>query len=137
MGLRNCSRCGQLMDDRLGPVCPECRRQDAEAFDRVRAYLQSHPQANLAEVSQGAGVDVDQIRRFLREGRLELVGDPDALHCERCGASITTGRLCSDCVRELEQEAAAAPPPPPAPKEKARFHLGRSWIEERRARLRS
>jgi len=133
MALRNCVRCGNLMDGRLGSVCPDCRKQEAEAFDRVRAYLREHPQANLREVSEGAGVDPDQIRRFLREGRLELVGDPDALHCERCGASISTGRLCSDCLRELEAAAGTAPPPPT---EKARLHLGRSWIEERRERFR-
>lgn len=136
MALRNCVRCGNLMDGRLGPLCLECRRNDAEAFDRVRAYLEEHPQANLGEVSEGTGVEVDQIRRFLREGRLELVGDPDALHCERCGASIATGRLCSDCVRELEEAAGSAPPPPPEPKEQARLHLGRGWIEERRERFR-
>lgn len=141
MSLRNCARCGRLTDGRFGSLCPECKREDAEAFEKVEKYLRQHPDANLMQVSEGTGVDADHIRRFLRDGRLEIVGDPDALHCERCGASITTGRLCSDCVRELERSASAQPAPevpePEKPKETpARFHLGRRWLEERRERYR-
>ncbi|BAS28801.1 MerR family transcriptional regulator [Limnochorda pilosa] len=139
MALRNCVRCGRLTDGRLGSLCPQCQREDAEAFEAVVDYLRDHPEANLMEVSQATGVDADHIRRFLREGRLELVGDPDALQCERCGASISTGRLCSDCTRAMEQAAAAQTRPPveSRPSESpARFHLGRHWLEERRERYR-
>ena len=43
------------------------------------------------------------IKRFLREGRLEIANDEGnlVLECENCGRSIKTGRICPDCERNL------------------------------------
>jgi predicted amidophosphoribosyltransferase len=43
------------------------------------------------------------IKRFLREGRLEIANDEGnlVLECENCGRSIKTGRFCPDCERNL------------------------------------
>jgi predicted amidophosphoribosyltransferase len=49
---------------------------------------------------------VEKIKRFLREGRLEIVGDSGNmfLECEGCGKAIRSGRYCSDCEREMSRD---------------------------------
>ena len=97
--LRNCVQCGRLFVS-AAAVCPECRQAEDAAFERVRAYLDEHPAASIAETCEATGVTSALLHRFVEEGRLALAAGAGAT-CKICGAPVTSGRLCPDCQAEL------------------------------------
>jgi flagellar operon protein (TIGR03826 family) len=105
--VRNCKRCGKIYNYIGGaPVCQDCREDDERIFKRVKEYLYDHAGASLSEVSTTLDVSVEKIKRYLKEGRLEIVGDGAnmVLECEKCGKSIRTGRFCNSCSSELSKD---------------------------------
>jgi len=106
VNIRNCKECGKLFQyDGISKLCYQCRKKDDEDFIRVREYVYENPGANIMTVADETGVSEDKILRYLREGRLEIVGDNPGLvlDCERCGKAIRTGRYCDECAREIER----------------------------------
>lgn len=85
------------------PICPACKQLDEEDFKRVKEYLYDNPGATLNQVSVELDISVEKIKRFLKDGRLEILAEDGNLflECEGCGKSIKSGRLCSDCERNL------------------------------------
>jgi predicted amidophosphoribosyltransferase len=100
--LRNCLECGRLFVG-PAPVCPDCRRAQEAAFDRVRAYLADNPAASIRETCEATEVAPGLLRRFVEEGRLVLAATAGAT-CKVCGAPVTSGRLCPDCQGELQRD---------------------------------
>jgi len=102
MNVRNCRRCGKIYHYDGSPICPQCRKEEEEDFKRVKDYLYEHPGATLPEVANATKVSPEKILRFLKEERLEIVGESNIiLECERCGKAIKTGRLCDECKKEV------------------------------------
>lgn len=105
MNLKNCVRCGKVYVYDGFSVCLDCRRADEEDFEKVKAYLDENPGANVMQVSEATGVDTKKIIKFLREGRLEVKDEVNILlDCERCGKPIKTGRFCEECSKQVEKE---------------------------------
>ena len=105
--VRNCRRCNRIFNYLSGPpICFDCKQQDEENFKRVKEYLYDNPKASLFEVSKELEISVQQIRMYLKEGRLEIIGDGGNmfLECERCGKSIVTGRYCEGCAKEVTDD---------------------------------
>lgn len=102
MNVRNCKKCGRLFVWTGVPICPQCQKEEEEDFKKVKDYLYEYPGATLPQVSQATGVSPEKILRFLKEERLEIVGESNiVLECERCGKAIKTGRLCDECKKEV------------------------------------
>jgi len=102
--VRNCRKCGKLFNYIGGaPICPRCKELEEEDFKRIKEYLYENPGASLTQVSTELDVSVELIRRFLKEGRLEITNENGnlVLECENCGKSIKSGRFCAECEREL------------------------------------
>ncbi len=102
--VRNCRRCGKIYNHIGGsPICQECRQADEVDFKRVKEYLYENPGASIVQVSKELEISVLRIKGYLKEGRLEIVGDGGnmLLECESCGKSIKTGRFCNDCAKGL------------------------------------
>lgn len=105
MDVRNCSRCGKIYVYDNFKICPKCRRDDEEDFEKIKEYIDENPDANISEVSEETEVDTQKIIKFLREGRLEIKDEQNLLLlCERCGKPIKTGRFCDKCALELQRE---------------------------------
>lgn len=105
--IRNCRRCNKIFNYIGGlPICYDCKKQDEINFKRVKEYLYEHPGASLYEVSKELEISVQQIKVYLKEGRLEIVGESGNmfLECEKCGKSITTGRFCKECANEVAND---------------------------------
>lgn len=105
--LRNCIRCGRLFNYIGGvPLCIACKEDDEEEFKRIKKYLQENPGATISQVASELDVSIEKIKKYLREGRLEIVGDEGIpiLTCEKCGKPIKTGRFCNECSRNLASE---------------------------------
>ena len=83
MEVRNCRGCGKLYNYIGGPyrnLCPNCIEKVAEECD----------------------VSTRQIEQWIRDERLVIADDsPIGITCERCGASIRSGRFCERCKNKM------------------------------------
>lgn len=106
MGARNCARCGKIFNYLVGaPLCPLCKEEDEKDFKRVKEFLYKYPGSNMSEVSTALDISVAKIKRFLKEGRLEIKDFENLfLECERCGTAIKTGQFCDACTKEVAAE---------------------------------
>lgn len=107
MEVRNCKRCGKMHYGRE-PICKECQQKEEDMFQEVRKYLKEFPGSTMAEVSNETGVSIKKIEKYLRDGRLEVTeGMAVELKCMKCGAVIRTGRYCTACAKEVNNEMKA------------------------------
>ncbi len=107
MDVRNCDGCRTIFQyPGFGEVlCPVCKKKDDEEFEKVKDFLSKNPGATQKMVHDETGVEIKKIMRWLREERL-ITKDASGLglKCEHCGASICSGRLCTDCKRKIAVE---------------------------------
>jgi ribosomal protein L32 len=105
--VRNCRRCRRIFNYIVGPpICSICKEQDEVDFKRVKEYLFKNPGATLSEVSIVLEISVGKIKSYLKEERLEIIGNESnmVLECESCGKAIRTGRLCDGCSAGLSRD---------------------------------
>lgn len=100
VGLGNCLECGKVYIENPAKLCPACYEQEEKDADRVADFLRDHPKSHINEVHEATGIKHKVILRMIKKGR--ILGDISVEYpCESCGASITEGRLCNDCSRNI------------------------------------
>lgn len=122
--LANCPRCGALFVKSLRPICQDCHKEIEEMFQKVYTYIRQRENrmATMSQVVEATGVSVEDITRFIKEGRLHLRHLPNMEYpCESCGRGIREGRLCRECQKEIEQELEAYEKEKEAKKERERY----------------
>jgi len=99
MNVKPCKGCGRLFNYIAGPsLCPACRDKLEEKFQEVKKFIEENKGVSMQEVSDKCDVDMGQIKKWLREERLEITSESAIrLSCEGCGAPITSGRFCDQC----------------------------------------
>lgn len=110
MEVRNCRSCRRLFNYLGGPnICPACRDALELKFVQVRDFIKDNPTKNLQEIADAHEISVNQIRDWVKEGRLEIVkGGGISLQCEKCGAAITRGRYCDNCKKSMVNDISNA-----------------------------
>ncbi|MCX8130150.1 MAG: flagellar protein [Clostridia bacterium] len=105
VGIKNCKRCGRIYEINTDTeYCFDCIQKDEKDFSRIKEYLYLHPYAKIFEVSINLDISINKIKRYLREGRMEIVEkDNQFLKCELCGCSICSGLYCDECGRKTSQ----------------------------------
>lgn len=110
-----CAECGGIMVFKgVGEYeCEDCGGLAYDDYGTVRNYIEKHPGATSAQVSEATGVTQKSIRDMLKEERLEIAPNSNAfLTCEICGKPIRSGRYCPRCEsayhKEIEERARAA-----------------------------
>ncbi|MBA2175558.1 flagellar protein YvyF [Halobacillus locisalis] len=101
----NCPRCNAIFMKGAATVCPDCQRQEEKDFQTVYAFMRKkqNRSANVKEIEYHTGVEEKLIRRFVAQKRLHPAQFPNLMYsCEKCGAGIQDGRLCSSCTEEIE-----------------------------------
>ena len=99
---KSCSMCGRSMPiDYEKDFCPAC--EDDVLFKEVREYIRSHDvtEFELAEIFH---ISQSKVRKWIKEGRIEYVSGENKMmntRCQRCGAPVTFGTLCPDCMRVM------------------------------------
>ena len=103
MDVRNCRSCHRLFNYLSGPdICPECKDKAEKKFQNVKEFVRENPRASIQEVADAKEVTTNQIRQWIREERLEFSSDsPVGIECEKCGATIRTGRFCETCKNKM------------------------------------
>lgn len=106
MNVHNCRKCGKVFNYIAGPiVCPACREALENKFREVKEFVQAHHTATMAEISTNCEVDMQQIRQWIREERLQFTDDsPIKVNCELCGTTIGTGRFCEPCKASMARD---------------------------------
>ncbi|MGI6084063.1 MAG: hypothetical protein ACOYIF_01300 [Acetivibrionales bacterium] len=97
-----CARCHRFFEKvAFEEVCPACFPIEEEEFRKIKEFLTQYPGASSNEVMQKIGVSLKSIRRYLREDRLEIVGDNKGfIRCELCGKPVNSGYFCEMCYKE-------------------------------------
>lgn len=110
MNLKTCDNCKRMFDSVMGnSLCPNCYTGKEATFKTVRHYIRSHPDSNIFEVSRACDVEIEQIRAWIKEERIEYTKDSQiGIECERCGVLIRTGRYCPDCKRKVATTLSSA-----------------------------
>jgi flagellar operon protein (TIGR03826 family) len=105
MDLDNCPRCGKLFAKNFREVCPACIKQIDLEYQVCSEFLRKNRGATITEVSESTDVSVKQITKFIREGRISLIGAPNLSYpCEVCGTLIRENSMCINCRSRLVQE---------------------------------
>ena len=83
-----------------GTLCPTC--QEAQLFRNVRDYIRANT-VNEYEVAEHFHIPLRQIKEWIREGRIEYhevntASTISGMHCQRCGAPVSFGTLCPNCL---------------------------------------
>ena len=110
MDVRNCKSCGKMFNFNGGePFCESCRKKLEEKFQQVKEYVRENPGANMNTIAEEKEVSIAQIKRWVREERLVFSSDsPIGLECEKCGATIQTGRFCEKCKTGMHKRLDSA-----------------------------
>lgn len=96
-----CQACGKTYPcDDIKKLCFECRTSDRHVFNLIRDYLYAFPGASINQVTEDTGISSRLVLKYLREGRLQTVGDLKVIQCEQCGAPISYGTLCEACTKK-------------------------------------
>lgn len=103
MDFVNCPRCGKVFKRLTVPICEICVENEEKDFMQIKDFIAENPASNIKEISEGTGISVKRLLKYLRDGRLELAAGlaGDEFTCERCNKPITTGRLCSKCHMDM------------------------------------
>jgi flagellar operon protein (TIGR03826 family) len=105
--LANCTRCDALFVKTVRDICPKCYQIVEQEYEMVARFLRKRENrgATVQQVSEATGVSVRQITRFIKEGRISIVDNPNMGYpCENCGVLIRSGHLCDACTKELRRE---------------------------------
>jgi flagellar operon protein (TIGR03826 family) len=137
MNLTYCPRCNNLFAKTVRDVCNKCAQEIEEEYERVSTYLRKNRGATINEVSEATEVSVQQITKFIREGRITTNYTPNlTIPCDMCGKPIQQGNMCASCRKKLqkEMEKLRQPQTPPSPRvsEFPIQHTGGLQIREHR-----
>lgn len=97
-----CARCRRFFEKvAFEEVCPVCFPLEEEEFKKIKEYLRECPGASSNEIMQVLRVSFKSIKRYLKEDRLEIIGDNKCfIRCELCGEPLNSGRFCGGCYKE-------------------------------------
>lgn len=109
MSLGNCPRCGRLFANSFRDICPSCIKEIEEEYEQCLKFLREEKLATIQEVSDGTGVSIRQITKFIKEGRISVANNPNMMYpCEVCGVLIRDGNMCDSCRTRLTRDLTAA-----------------------------
>lgn len=104
MALANCPRCGKLFNRHIRTICDTCHAGIEQDYEKCFKFLKDHKGVTINELSEATGVTVQQITKFIQEGRISKAVAPNLTYpCEMCGAAIRDGKICFNCQNKLKK----------------------------------
>lgn len=107
--LDNCPRCGKIYVKNFKDICPNCMKEIDTMYEKCLKYLREHRSCTIQELSDETKVSVNQITKFIREGRISIKNSPNMGYpCDSCGTIIRENQLCDPCRKRLTTDATNA-----------------------------
>ena len=92
-----------------GTICPLCEEQ--ALFMRVKEFIRANDVTEY-DVATEFNIPLSHVKHWIREGRIEYkdkeLNSRITYHCQKCGAQISFGTLCSKCLKQSNMEVHAA-----------------------------
>ncbi|MCR5452403.1 MAG: hypothetical protein K6F00_07255 [Lachnospiraceae bacterium] len=103
MDLYTCKKCKKLTKSLVRGICSDCYNEIESKYTDVKYYIYDHPDAKLADVAKEYDIPAAYIENWIREGRIVIKSESEgfAVHCQKCGKPITSGKLCGACISKL------------------------------------
>jgi hypothetical protein len=100
-----CKICGMPFFGVGGKLCRACLDQIEKDLMVVRDFVRVHPDAgSVSEISEKTGISQSTVIHLLKENRLSITAEDNALCCEVCRQPIRTGRFCEKCKNILVEQ---------------------------------
>lgn len=106
-----CEICGGVLrDPGLGIyVCTQCGHEKMSEFGKIKKHIEENGASTALQISEGTGISVNRIERYLREGRIEIPeGSEIFIPCLKCNTEIRYGRYCPACASQLAKQFQSA-----------------------------
>jgi flagellar operon protein (TIGR03826 family) len=108
--LINCPDCDRLfVKISIRAICEVCYKKEETAFDKVYRFIRKRENrlATIIDVINATGVEEKLIYKFIKTGRIRATQFPNfGYPCQKCGALIKDGKLCTDCKNDLTKQLA-------------------------------
>lgn len=106
MKVANCPKCGKVyVKNTLHDICPACVKELDLQCETCIKYLRANRGIDLKELSEATEVPMTLISKFIREGRISIMGSPNMSYdCEVCGKSIREKTICESCRSKLVKD---------------------------------
>jgi ribosomal protein L37E len=108
MPLARCPRCNSFFDKKDKSICSKCVPDEDADYEKVRVYIQAHPDETADQVAEGSKVDRACVVRMMDQGIIQNSSLVKDIKCGRCGAPAIsmTKRLCEKCLAQLNSKLA-------------------------------
>ncbi|ALS24486.1 MULTISPECIES: hypothetical protein [Paenibacillus] len=105
LNVANCSRCGKVYVKNNYGMCPNCIKSLEAEYEKCLQFLRENRTCTIQELSDATGVDIKQIVKFIREGRISIKNNPNMTYdCDICGAPIRSNNICDNCRTRLVKD---------------------------------
>lgn len=102
MAIKKCAYCGSIFNSFGADICAQCGVTVDEAYDKVKKYIYQNPkETDFAAIVKNTDVSEKAINYLIENGRLEVRKPGSGLKCRVCGADITEGSMCVNCMRRM------------------------------------
>jgi flagellar operon protein (TIGR03826 family) len=106
LNVDNCPSCGRVYLKNAYRLCPNCLKDIELQYEKCLKYLRDNRTSTITELSEATEVSTRQITKFIREGRIDIKGNPNmGYDCEVCGAEIREHMMCEACRSRLAKES--------------------------------
>jgi flagellar operon protein (TIGR03826 family) len=106
VNVANCPKCGKVyVKNLLNDICQTCVKEIDLQCETCIKYLREHRGITLEELSEATEVSQSLIIKFLREGRISIMGNRNIYYpCEVCGESLRERNMCDSCRQKLKKD---------------------------------
>ena len=106
MNVANCPKCGRVyVKNIMHDICPACVKDIEKECETCVKYLRENRGISLQELSEATDVSQSHIIKFMREGRISIMGNRNIFYpCEVCGNNIRERNMCDSCRQKLKKD---------------------------------
>lgn len=105
LNIKNCPQCGRVFAVGIHDLCPACTKALEQQYELCATYLRDNRGATIGQLSEATGVSINQITKFIREGRISLADLPNMGYpCDVCQTNIREGVMCDSCRKRFSKD---------------------------------